>query len=291
MKHTTKIFATVFVAVLFIVPTLSQAATLVNLDFNNGSWSPLTKDSWWTYQSTGGVGGSGAMRLEYSVAGDPNKYLTFNADPYDTDDYWIEFNVKATGANPTGGSKFIKFFGKNASGDTTHSHNNMTVGLEYGNMLQSRVSYYGDTLCSDTWGGPIAYPASQCLPSSTWLKKGSSINILGGSWGHYKVHVKRADSGTRNGETQVWWNGNEISHITNQNSNPTSIANSNEFYKIVFGSYNHALNFTGGTWYLWIDNLYIGTTEKSGGSTTPPITPPTTTDTTPPNVPSGVRVQ
>jgi hypothetical protein len=41
------------------------------------------------------------------------------------------------------------------------------------------------------------------------------------------------------------------------------------FERIEFGGYNHGAAFNGSTWYLWIDNLYVGTTEKGGTSTTP----------------------
>jgi len=258
---------------ILLLPVVCQSATLVDLDFNSGSWSPLSKQSWWSYIPNEGVDGTGCMRLfitHQEPTGTANRALIFNADPYNTDDYWVEFDTKVS-SHATGGSKFVKFFGKDPAGSTAQK-NNMTVGLQYTSMLQQRVAYYGDTLCADTWDGPIAYPSSDCIPHSTYnttTATGGSIDIRGSAYHHIKMHVKRADSGTRNGTTTIWHNGTLVGDVSNQNTNPPSY-NSTEFYEITFGSYTDPSNFTGADWYLWIDNLYIGTTEKNA---TPPPGP------------------
>jgi len=285
MTPTIKIHIAVFAVLLLALPTLSHAATIVNHDFNNSTFGPLSHGSYWTIQSTGGVGNTPAARLEYSVAGYSNKVLGLGLSSYASNQFWIEMDVKMQGT-PSGGSKFIKFFGSN----TTHSQNNMTLGLEYESNLQKRVAYYGDTLCTAGYDGKNG---GSCTP--TYVYTSGSIDMRGGSWGHYKAWVKRADPGVKNGEVKVWWNGTLRAHITKMDSNP--LGGSTPFFSnMEFGSYNHAAAFNGSTWYLWMDNIYVGTTEKSGGSTTPPptqppTTPPSTTDTTAPKVPSGVRVQ
>jgi len=280
-----------FLTVLFLLPASSHAATIVNHDFNNNTFGPLYHGSYWSIQPTGGVGNTPVARLEYSVAGNPNKALGIGVSSYASNQYWIEMDVKITGT-VTGGSKFLKLFGHAPTTDAWG--NNMTLGMEYSSNVNSRVAYYGDTICADPWSGPATY--GDC--GSQWVKTGSSIDMRGGSWGHYKAWVKRASPGSRNGEVKVWWNGVLRAHITNMDSNP---GGSSPYFKAIeFGGYNHASAFSGATWYLWMDNIYIGTTEKSGGSTTPPptdppttppTTPPSTTDTTAPKVPSGVRLQ
>ena len=288
MTPTIKIHIAVFAVLLLALPTLSHAATIVNHDFNDSTFGPLGHASFWSIQSTGGVGNSPAARLTYSEAGTAGKEIIANVSSYNSNVFWVELDVKIQGTM-TGGSKFIKFFGKDANGSSKQV-NNMTLGMEYGSNVNTRVSYYGDTLCGDPWSGPATY--GDC--GSQWIKTGSNIDARGGSWGHYKVYVKRADSGKKNGETKVWWNGALVAHITGQDSNPTSFGNSTGFNQIQFGGYNDARYFTSSspTYYMWMDNIYVGTTEKSGSSTTqPPTTPPSTTDTTAPKVPSGVRVQ
>jgi hypothetical protein len=97
--------------------------------------------------------------------------------------------------------------------------------------------------------------------------------MSGGSWGHYKAHVKRADPGVANGTLRVWWNGKLIVDVRNLDSNPSS-SSTNFINHVEFGGYNDGRNFTGATWYLWMDNIYVGTTEKGGGSQPEPTTPP-----------------
>lgn len=60
----------------------------------------------------------------------------------------------------------------------------------------------------------------------------------------------------------MWWNGDLRADISQMMSNPASAATP-YFDAIEFGGYNHD-NFDGNAWHLWIDNLYVGTTEKNG---------------------------
>jgi len=271
-----------YIIFILLLGHQAPAATLVDLDFNNGSWAPLSKDSWWSYTPNEGTNGTGGMRLfitHAQTAGHPNRSLTFSNNTAGLQDFWIEFDAKVS-PHATGGSKFVKFFGKLDSGTVG---NNMTMALQYTSMLQNRVSYRGDTLCADTWDGPIAYPSSDCIPHSTYnttTATGGSIDIRGSAYHHIKMHVKRATQGTRNGTTKIWHNGVLVGDVSDQNTNPYPYGDSTEFQEITFGGYVDPPNFTGADWYMWIDNLYIGTTEKNA---TPPPGPvlsnpiPTTT--------------
>jgi hypothetical protein len=245
----------------FYLPFHVFAIEIYNNDFNDGSWGNMVHGSFWTLQNTGGVGNSKAIRLQYSEAGTANKWAAIDLASAHSQEYWVELDVKMEG-KCSGGSKFIKFFGHNS----IPTQNNMTLAMDYNSCKQRGIGYYLDCNCTANYDGN-GYCGAAFNSSS------SDIDMSGGSWGHYKVHVKRADPGKVNGTLQVWWNGVLKADIYNLDSNPSSGATDFIGY-VEFGGYNHALNFSGSTWYLWMDNIYVGTTEKGGGSQPKPTTPP-----------------
>lgn len=246
-----------FLVLMMLLATPVQALEIVNTNFNDLSWSTLGHGSFWTMQPTGGVNNSPAPRLEYSVAGTANKALAKTVLSYESNEYWVEFDVKVQGT-PSGGSKFVKLFGANGG-----TENNITLALQYYNNTLYEVSYYGDTVCTARFDGSNG---GSCDPGATHVTDTAAIDIRGGEWHHYKAWVKRAyPAGTANGEVKVWLDGVLRGHFTNMDSNPAG-RSSTYFFSIELGGYNHT-NFNGSVWYLWIDNLYIGTTEKDAHPT------------------------
>ncbi|HCC04723.1 TPA: hypothetical protein DEP58_00275 [Patescibacteria group bacterium] len=279
----------VLVLFIFLSPAFSHAATVIDTDFNTSSWGVLNHGSYWTLQSTGGVGNTGAARLIYSVQGTADKALSLNVASLKSNEYYIDFDVKMQGT-PSGGSSFVKLFGSIFE----VNKNNMTLGYDaYGNV-QKEVAYNMDTLCTARWDGSDAGPGC----TTEHVVKSSAIDMRGGIWGHYKAWVKRADRGVSNGEVKVWWNGTLYAHVKNMNSNPIGSATTPGFESIEFGGYSHT-TFTGNTWYLWIDNLKVSTDgSQISVPTQPPLGPPTTMPPTPivgdaiaPAVPAGFSVQ
>jgi hypothetical protein len=243
-------------------------------DFNDGSWGKMVHGSFWTLQNTGGIGNSKAIRLQYSEGGTANKYAAIDLASAKSQEYWVELDVKMEG-KCSGGSKFIKFFGS-----TVATQNNMTLMMDYSSCAQRSIQYYGDSSCIATYGG-----GGGCKGAPAVFNYSSSpLDMSGGSWGHYKAHVKRADPGVANGTLRVWWNGKLIVDVRNLDSNPSS-SSTNFINHVEFGGYNNGTSFTGSTWYLWMDNIYVGTTEKGGGSQPKPTTPPTT----PPSAPADFK--
>lgn len=272
-------FLTLTMLLLFF-PLVAQAATVIDTDFNNQSWGALSPGSYWTLQPSGGVNNSPAARLEYSVVGTAGKALALNVAAYQSNQFTIEFDIKMDGS-PSGDTKFVKLFGSSQA-----SQNNMTFG---NNGTQKETAYYMDTLCVSKWDGT---DRGSCTPP-THLVSSGPIDMTGGTWGHYKLFVRRATPGQADGEVKVWWNGTLRSHITNMDSNPSG-SSTPYFYQIEFGGYLHS-NFNGTPWYWWMDNLKV-TTDDSSGTVTPAPTPtptptpiPTPTPTPDPTpVPSGV---
>jgi hypothetical protein len=237
------------------------ASEIYNHDFNDGSWGSLVHGKFWTLQSTGGVGNSKAIRLQYSEAGNNDKWSYLDLSQANSNDFWVEFDVKMEG-NCSGGSKFVKFFGSN----DVASQNNMTFLMDYGNCTQGNIQYKADALCKSNYNG-----TGYC--GALYNYTSGSINMSGGSWGHYKIHVKRADRGVQNGTLKVWWNGSLVVDMYHIDSNPVESSTGKGIDHVEFGGYNNATYYKGSTWYLWLDNIYVGTTEKGGGSgtTSPPV--------------------
>lgn len=239
----------VLVSLIMINPFVLAANADINYNFDDQSFGILSGGNYWTILPHGGVDDSPAARLEYSTSGTSGKALILNVEALQSNEFWIEFDVKMEGS-VSGGCKFIKLFGSNS----TDSQNNMTVGVDYYGNIQREVAYYGDTVCTARWNGVTRGPCE----SPTYAYSSDIIDMRGGNWGHYKVWVKRASPGQIDGEVKVWWNEALRAHITDMDSNPYD--NSTPYFeRIELGGYNNS-NFNGSTWYLWIDNLSISTT-------------------------------
>jgi hypothetical protein len=254
-----------FIIILLLFCASPVSATFH--DFNNGTFGPYGNAGLWVTQSTGGVGNSPAVKLPVTSSGTAGKAMLLNINSYGSSSWWVEFDVKITGV-PVGGSKFIKFFG-----DSLDSRNNITVGLtpDMSVPKSDRVSYYVDSSCFNLWDYGTSGQGGNCTPA-TYEKIGSDIDLTGNVWRRYKVWVKRATPGQKDGAIKVWLNGVLNTHITNMDSFSVGIGDPTPgFYKIEIGGYVREyrdyngygfLNGTTAPWDLWIDNLYMGTTEQ-----------------------------
>jgi hypothetical protein len=245
----------------------SHAATVYDHDFNDGTFGTASHGSFWSIQNSGGIGGSAYARCTYSVAGTAGKAIVIPVSSYTTNTLWVEFYTRAT-SNIKGGSKFIKLFGYDQANSGNESANNLTLALDYNSNINYRVGYFGDSSCTASWAGGNGFNASkpEQLACGDVLHPvtGGSIDIRGTEWDHYKVMVKRANPGQTNGEVKVWWNGNLHAHTTIMPSNPNYSITSPYLKRIEIGGYNSGQDghFDGDTWYLDVDNVYIGTTEQ-----------------------------
>jgi hypothetical protein len=236
-------------------------------DFNNGTFGPYGNAGLWVIEQTGGIGNTPAAKLPVTSAGTAGKAMLLNVNSYASSEWWVEFDVKIVGV-PVGGSKFIKLFG-----DAVDSTNNMTVGLNPDMSVpkSDRVSYYMDTLCFNRWDYGTSGQGGNCTPA-TYEKIGSTIDLTGNVWRKYKVYLKRATPGQKDGVTKVWVDGVLNTHITNMDSFSVSTGDPTPgIYKIEIGGYVREyreltgygfLNGTTAPWELWVDNLYMGVTEQ-----------------------------
>lgn len=240
------ILAVFIFATCLIAPLRALAVAVINYDFNDQSFGVLSHESFWTMQPSGGVGNTPAVRLEYSTAGTAGKALGLAVASSQSNEFYVEFDVKVEGT-PVGGSKFVKFFG-----DGAPTKNNMTLGLKYSSNTLYEVSYYGDSIRT------VSYEGSYSGGSPTIHTSSSEIDIRGGTWGRYKAWVKRASPGAADGEFMAWWNGTLRLHVTGMESNPAEYLDPTPGFALIeFGGYNDSI---GDPWYLWIDNLIVSTT-------------------------------
>jgi hypothetical protein len=254
------VYKILYTLILLFFSSSAHAAVIVSHDFNDMTWGGLSAQSLWSLQSAGGINNSPAARISITGGGDAYKSLYVPIDAYNSAEYWVEADIKVVGG-ATGGVKLIKFFGRSDS-DPSGQRNNMTFGMDgYKEGIQQEVAYFGDTVCNARWNGYLKGTNDACyIPVAEHTT--SEIDLRGGTWGRYKLWVKRADSGTTNGQVKVWFNGVLRAHWTNMASNPSPY--SSEFNKMSFGGYVHSTYES--PWELWLDNIYVGTTEKDGTS-------------------------
>ena len=262
---------TVLLALFSVFVCPAFAATYYQNNFDGQAAGALSLGANWKIMSTGGVGNTPAIRLTYATAGTSGNQATLNLERYNTQEFWLEFDTRIEGTM-NGGMKFVKIFGSSS----TSSQNNSTIGMDYTSNVMKGVSYYGDTICKASYDGFPGYNSS-CI--FTPVKTISSIDLRGNVWRHIKIHFVRAAPGTNTGSFRIWVDGVEKASAININNNsPTSSATSSIAY-ITFGDYT---NSNTSTWYFWIDNLTVSSTDDTSVSypspvTTEPTIPPANT--------------
>lgn len=255
-----KIITLSIITVLLALSAPSFAETYYQNDFNSNSSGALSLDYKWQIMLSGGVNNSPAIRVTYDKAGTTGYQAKLNLSSYNTQEFWLEFDTKIEGTM-NGGMKFVKVFGSD-----TPSRNNSTFGMNYNSNVLALYSYYGDTICEKALNGFAGYNSS-C--NATPVITTPSIDLRGNTWRHVKIHFVRAAAGTDTGEYQIWVDGVEKAHFIKINNNsPTSSATPN-IASITFGDYTNSNN---STWYFWIDNLTVSSTDLKKDSTA--LTPP-----------------
>ncbi|MDD2580655.1 MAG: hypothetical protein PHR66_01545 [Desulfuromonadaceae bacterium] len=255
-------------AVALLVATSSFAAIFYQNDFNNQSAGALSLDSSWQIMTSGGIGNSAAIRLTYNKAGTSGTQAVLPLSAFNTQEFWLEFDTKIEGTM-NGGMKFVKVFGSLS----TPSQNNSTFIMDYNDNIMNRVCYYGDTICEKRLDGSPGYDASCHATPVTTV---SSIDLRGGTWHHVKIHFVRAAPGTDSGEYRIWIDGVEKAYFTKVNNNSPTESATSSISAITFGDYT---NSNDSTWYFWIDNLSVSSTDLTSSLTA--LAPPTNLKATP----------
>lgn len=253
---------------VFLSTAYSDAATYYTNDFTSDTGA-LSLESKWQRVTSGGVSNSPCIRLTYDTTGTANQAAVLHLNTTPTNTVWVKFAYKATGT-PTGGSKFLKIFGSALA-----SQNNTTFIMDYFSNTLNRVLYYLDTICESTYTGSTS---GGCSP--TFSKTNAALNPADGLWHTYKVYLKRADQGTTNGAYRIFSDGTEIVSASNVDNNPSS-GYTPSIDRIEWGGYRNS-NGTG-TWYLWVDDITVSSTDPDANVTGVSSITPSTSISSPAN--------
>lgn len=262
-----KWFAASLVLTLLLGAADAGAVTYYQHNFDDMSAGALSLDTYWKVMSSGGMGNTPAIRLTYSTAGTPGHQATLNMSSFNTQEFWLEFDTRIEGPM-NGGMKFVKVFGSSVA-----SQNNTTFIMDYSGNTLNRVSWYMDTLCEL----PLSGVTSNNSCEYTAVTTGNAIDLRGNAWHHVKIHFVRADPGVANGAYQIWIDGVDRAHFINLNNN-SPVSNATD--RIAFINFGDYTNSNNATWYFWIDNLNVTSTDAGGG-----------TGATAPRAPASLTVQ
>ncbi len=258
---------------MFFVIGMLQGAdvlgvTVTDITFEDGTTGDMHKGENWDWQASGGMDDSAAMRLTYDSGGTSGNALSSSINSLNTDIVWVEADMKIEG-NPDGGSKWVKIFGNasNENGDTWYNMNNVTTLLHYTGGVLGEVSYNGDCICTAKFDGTRGWDS--CEDDKVFHSATSAIDPRDGEYHHYKLYWKRATNNMKNGEAKVWWDDELVVHVSGLESNNDMCSQASDYTvcndpflnRVEFGGYT---NHNTETWYLWVDNVYVGTTEKEG---------------------------
>lgn len=239
---------------LVLIASIADAANYYTNDFSTNTGA-LSLEPKWQRVATGGIANSPCIKLTYDTSGTTDNAAILGMSQYSTNAVWVKFAYKITGT-PTGGSKFLKFFGS-----AQPSMNNTTFMMNYYTSTIDLISYYGDTICEAYYGGG---DNGSCQPRPSYNISKGEINHTDQQWHTYKAYLKRADAGARNGVVRVFDDGVEVFNMTNVDNNPPS-GYTSSINRIEWGGYRDS-RYASGTWYLWVDDVTVSDTDPDTSS-------------------------
>ncbi|WP_168121490.1 cohesin domain-containing protein [Paenibacillus sp. HB172176] len=199
---------------------------------------------------TGGVDGSHAAKVP--ITGQGNHYLARTISRDNVSQVYVKFDFRMD--NPSGGSKFLKLFGKQIQPASTYGYANTTFGLDYWEDVLKTLSYgNGSSIGNDT-ATIIDYNGTHSDPDVVVETSSGPFDPKDGEWHTYEAFMKYNSNGNRDGEYMILIDGVPTLHATNvKNRNDL---NSNEFRAVSFADYTSD-QYNGTPWNLWYDNVVI----------------------------------
>ena len=240
-------------ATCLLLVKVSFGGVVFEDDFNTGNLSKWgTKGSNVSIDQTGGLNNSPAVKWTYNKSGTPPYELIAGIGNHNLSNIYIRVYFKAVKDSTTSGAKFIKPMGKL---DSRGFYANSTFGLNQWNDTLNEVAYGMGLNNNDTtqilrFDGTMRTGVD---PLVTYPVKKGAINPFSGIWHCYEVHMKYSTLANRDGEYDVWLNGDL--HFSARNVINHGPDNKTEFALVRFGDY--AGSPFEGNWELWMDNIVI----------------------------------
>ncbi len=250
---------TIAIGLIVWSATIAAAGIIFEDNFDGYSDSPLNHG--WSVMgsqvaatTTGGFKGTRGIEITYNSPGYGNFVFNKNIADLKLNGMYVRFYFKVD--NPSGGSKFMKFFGVR-NGD---NYANTTFAINYFGSNLYEISYGDGQGISNDTASVIRYAGNVVSDDKVkvLVAKGP-FDPRDGRWHCFETYMRYNNNDQRNGEYKVWIDGGLWVHATNvKNRNDL---NSLFFDRVELGGYTH--NNWSHTWHLWYDNVvfsdqYIG---------------------------------
>jgi hypothetical protein len=200
--------------------TTAIAGIIFEDNFNGYSDSPLNHGwsvmgSQVTPANTGGFNNTRGIKITYNHQGYGDFVFNKNIASLKLQEMHVRFYFKVD--NPSGGSKFMKFFGIR----NKNNYANTTFMIQYWNSTLFEISYgNGSSITNDTQA-VIRYAGDKISDNKVkvLVAKGP-YDPRDGKWHCFEVYMRYNDNSQRNGEYKVWIDGVlwvHATHVKNRN--------------------------------------------------------------------------
>lgn len=193
-----------------------------------------------------GPDGSNAAKVSYET---PLTVVPFSYAVGDKDlnQVFVSFDFKFD--DPSGGSKFLKLFGKP---NNPQGRANTTFGLLYSEPTLNHIGYGTGVDLDNDYQVTIDFDGEHDDSQVVIEHATSGVYPTLNQWHSFKAFMRYNSNGHRDGEYMVWIDGVLRIHATNvKNRNDL---NSREFASVDLANYTHNLLHP---WNLWYDNFQV----------------------------------
>ena len=258
------------IVLIFVVVFLCCGKTLnaqILFEDNFDGYSDSPENHGWGMSSnvsvtdTGGLNGSRGIVVTYNTSGTGPYWFGKNVNDEQLNNIYVRFYFKVhdpeyAGTEDAyyGGCKFLKIFGSHDG----EGYANTTWGINYDNPIIREVSYGNGSGLKNDCQCVIRFAGSHTDLEVVVNTISSDYHLVDDEWHCFEAHFKYNTNGNRDGEYQVWIDGNTVVHATNVKNRYD--LNAAYFNAIHFANYSH---YNTHTWYLYYDDIvfadsYIG---------------------------------
>ena len=215
-------------------------------------------------QKSGCVDNSACAKVAYTGAGTGPYWFGKDVSAENLSEIYVKFDFKVD--NPSGGSKFLKLFGKK---DSEGGYANTTFAINYNSGMLYEVSYGSGVGTVNDTQAIIRYNGTISDKDVSVIHKTGEFDPADNKWHSFEAHMKYNDNGKRNGIYRVWIDGELRLHATNIKNRHDN--NSMFFNRVDLANYSNSNQEH--DWNLWYDNVVIATHPIGGGAFIAPMFP------------------
>jgi hypothetical protein len=240
----------IIIITIFLISTPCLCGQFFSDDFDDYADTPLNH-GWTTMGSqvsvvnTDGHNGTRGILVTYNQKGYDQYVFNKNISSLSLSEIYVRFYFKVD--DPSGGCKFIKFFGVR-DGD---NYANTTFMINYTRGTLYEISYGdGSTISNDTQV-VIRYSGEHTDANVSVSVSEGEFDPDDDEWHCFEVYMKYNDNDQRNGAYKVWIDGQlwvSATNVKNRHNDNSKIIDRVELAGYTHENLEH-------TWYLWYDNV------------------------------------